>query len=64
MHTAKTTHCTQRRRLASAPMQIISTMFIMEAMLGRNLGQLKMPRPDAYDVGASRGHVGRIIQGR
>ena len=49
MHTAKTTPRSQRRRLASAPIQIISTTFIMDAMLGRCRHQLKMPRPDAYD---------------
>jgi transposase len=50
MHTAKTTPCGQRRSLTSAPVpiQIVSTTFIMDAMLGRCLRQLKMPRPDAY----------------
>jgi hypothetical protein len=52
MHTAKTTPCSQRRSLAIAPIQIISTTFIMDAMLGRYLRQIKMPRPDAYS-GAS-----------
>jgi hypothetical protein len=48
MHTTKTTPCSQRRRLASAPIQIISTTFIIDAMVGRCLRQFKMPRPNAY----------------
>jgi hypothetical protein len=34
MHTVKTTPCSQRRRLATASIQIVSTTFIKDTMVG------------------------------
>jgi len=59
MHTVKTTPCSQRRRLATASIQIVSTTFIKDTMLGRCLRQLKMPRPDAYEQAANGSFVVR-----
>ena len=35
---------------AITSLQAVPNMFVMGAMLGRPADQLKMPRPDAYDV--------------
>ena len=43
----------QRAANAIAAAQTASTMFAMDAMLGRHTDQLKMPRPDAYGASAS-----------
>jgi hypothetical protein len=40
----------QRAVSAVAAVHIASTSFAMDAMLKRHAVQLKMPRPDAYDL--------------
>ena len=62
MHITKTTPCSQRRSLASAPTKIISTTFSMDAMVGRCLRQFKMPRPDAYRCPTAIGLRNALVQ--
>ena len=46
----------QRVNRPLAILQVIATTFVMNAMVGRQSRQLKMPRPDAYDELAKK-HV-------
>ena len=48
MLATKTTAPTQRTSWSAIALQIIAIMFVMTAMVGNWLHQLKVPRPDAY----------------
>ena len=58
MRAARTLTQSQWPSRATAPLQIFSITFIMSAMVGRYLPQLKMPRLAAY----ARPNFGALIQ--
>ena len=68
MLATKTTAPTQRTTWSATALQIIAIMFVMTAMVGNWLHQLKVPRPDAYDMDAEFrewlidfGHCGYVV---
>jgi len=52
MQATKAPARSQRASSVIAALPVIAATFVMHAMLGRRSRQLKMPRPDAYDVAA------------
>ena len=53
MLATKTTAPTQRTSWSATALQIIAVMFVMTAMVGNRLRQIKAPRLDAYNVPAA-----------
>jgi len=51
MQTTRAPPRSQRASRVIAALQAIATTFVMHAMVGCRSRQLKMPRPDAYDIG-------------
>ena len=49
MHAIRAPTRRQRASHVIAALQFIATTFVMHVMVGCSSGQIKMPRPDAYD---------------
>ena len=57
MQTTRAPPRSQRASRVIAALQALATTFVMHAMVGRTARQLKMPRPDAYQLGPNPANI-------